>query len=115
MVRMGGEYYLIAGGGAIAEFTPSPSITGPFEPFATIVQANAEASSAIQIGPNTWRNVYIDTVSYRPNYIETNNLASGVWGSPVPLTVPPTHSDSWGTTWFFDVDTARYVLGDDSR
>jgi hypothetical protein len=112
MVSMGGEYYLIAGGGAIIQSTPSSSITGPFGFFATVVPANAEASSAIQIGPNTWRNVYINTADYRPNYVETNNLASGVWGSPVPLAVPPAHSDSWGTTRFSDLDTMRYVLGD---
>jgi hypothetical protein len=112
MVSMGGEYYLIAGGGAIIQSTPSSSITGPFGFFATVVSANAEASSAIQIGPNTWRNVYINTADYRPNYVETNNLASGVWGSPVPLAVPPAHSDSWGTTRFSDLDTMRYVLGD---
>ena len=112
MVSMGGEYYLIAGGGAIVQFTPSSSITGPFGPVSTVVPANAEASSAFQIGPNTWRNIYINTADYQPNYVETNNLASGVWGGPVPLTVPAAHSDSWGTTRFSDLDTMRYVLGD---
>ena len=113
MVSMGGEYYLIAGGGAIVQFTPSSSITGPFEPFSTVVPANAEASSAVQIGPNTWRDVYINTADYRPYYVETSNLASGVWGNPVPLAVPPANSDSWGTTRFSDLDTMRYVLGGD--
>lgn len=111
MISMGGEYYLIAGGGAIVQFTPSSSITGPFGPFSTVVPANAEASSTIQVGPNTWRNVFINTADYRPYYVETN-LASGVWGSPVSLAVPPASSDSWGTTRFSDLDTMRYVLGD---
>jgi len=112
MFSMGGEYYLIAGGGAIIQFTPSSSILGPFGPLSTLVPANAEASSAFQVGPNAWRNVYIDTADYQPYYVETNNLASGVWGSPVPLAVPPAHSDSWGTTRFSDLETMRSILGD---
>ncbi|MGA8670134.1 MAG: hypothetical protein WB679_09675 [Terracidiphilus sp.] len=47
------------------------------------------------------------------NGTECSRLASGVWGTPVPLAVPPAHSDSWGTTSFSDLDTMRYVLGDD--
>ena len=113
MVRTAGQYYLIAGGGAIAQFTPSSSITGPFGPFSTVVPANAEASSVVQTGPNTWRNIYINTVNYQPYYVETDNLASGAWGSPKPLTVPQAHSDSWGTTRFSDLDTMRYILGKD--
>ena len=113
MIREGGQYFLIAGGGAITQFTPSSSITGPFHPFSTVVRANAEAGSVIRTGPNTWRATYIDTKSYRPYFVETENLGSGLWSRAVPLTVlPGSQSDSWGTTLFSDRDTMRSILGD---
>ena len=115
MVATGGQYFLIAGGGAIVQFSPSASITGPFEPVSIVVPSNAEASTVIQTGPDTWRDTYIDTVTYRPYLIETDNLASGVWGHPLPLLVTDRHSDSWGATRFTDVDTMRSILGNSYR
>ena len=113
MISEGGRYFLIAGGGAITQFTPSSSITGPFGPFSTVVRANAEAGSMIRTGPNTWRATYIDTASYQPYYVETDNLASGRWGGAALLTVlPGSQSDSWGTTRFSDPETMRFILGD---